>query len=32
LQEKIAAESLGDRYLAQAPAGPIRTVRVGDDG
>ena len=31
LQEKIAAESLADRYRRPAPSGPIRTIPVGDD-
>src|SRR4051794_34035195 len=31
LQEKIATESLGDRYQARAPRGPIRSVRVDDE-
>jgi NADH-quinone oxidoreductase subunit B len=31
LQEKIAAESLGERYQAQPPRGPIRSVRVDDE-
>ena len=31
LQEKIAAESLGDRYQAHAPRGPIRWIKVSDD-
>ena len=30
LQEKIAAETLGDRYLPQSPRGPIRSVPVPD--
>jgi NADH-quinone oxidoreductase subunit B len=29
LQEKIAAESLSDRYRPHAPVGPIRSVPVG---
>jgi NADH-quinone oxidoreductase subunit B len=29
LQDKIAAETLSDRYRAQAPSGPIRNVPVG---
>jgi NADH-quinone oxidoreductase subunit B len=31
LQEKIAAESLSDRYLPHAPSGPIRSVTVGPE-
>jgi NADH-quinone oxidoreductase subunit B len=31
LQEKIAAESLADRYRPQGPRGPITSVPVGDD-
>ena len=30
LQEKIATESLADRYHPSAPPGPIRSVPVGD--
>ncbi len=31
LQEKIAAESLSDRYQPRAPTGPIRSVSVGPE-
>ena len=31
LQDKIARESLGDRYARSAPVGPITSIPVGDD-
>jgi NADH-quinone oxidoreductase subunit B len=31
LQEKIAAETLSDRYQPRAPSGPIRSVSVGPE-
>jgi NADH-quinone oxidoreductase subunit B len=31
LQEKIAGESLADRYRPTAPGGPITSIPVGDD-
>jgi hypothetical protein len=31
LQEKIAGESLADRYQAQAPTGPITSIPVRDE-
>ena len=31
LQEKIAAESLSDRYRPEAPRAPITSIPIGDD-